>query len=407
MVQQKLQISTEKGKNPNPNQYELIQPQIRFPNFNDSWTKTKLNNECEIIMGQSPSSKNYTGNPKDTILIQGNADLENGKVKPRIYTVEVTKKSIKNDIILTVRAPVGDLAINEYVACIGRGVCAIRSDKNKFLYYFLENAKQNHIWEKLSQGSTFESINSNDIKNIGLYIPSKIEQDKIVNFLTTIDKKIELLEKKHTDLLNFKKGFLKKIFIDNKSDSWKNYKISDLGVFKSGYAFKEKYQGHLEYDIPFFKVSDLNLNLKYMEKSQNTVNEEMCAEMKCKILDKPSIIIAKLGEAIYLERKRITVNPCIIDNNLLAFQPNENFDLEFVYYMLFNYHLSRYAQQTAVPSLSPKDIGDIKCVVPESIDEQKRISKIFLKLDDKIELMNKEFLALNEFKKGLLQKMFV
>lgn len=195
------------------NQEEFIQPEIRFPNFTDSWTKTKLNNECEIIMGQSPSSKNYTENPKDMVLIQGNADLEKGKVKPRIFTTEITKKAVQNDIILTVRAPVGDLAINENEVCIGRGVCAIRSNKNKFLYYMLENAKQNHIWESLSQGSTFESINSNDIKNFKFNLPSKDEQEKIVSFLAEIDKKIELKEKEIIELKKFKKGLLQKMFV--------------------------------------------------------------------------------------------------------------------------------------------------------------------------------------------------
>ena len=252
-----------------------------------------------------------------------------------------------------------------------------------------------------------QKINLKDLKQTKVNFPSFEEQEKIASFLTVLDKKIELLEKKQKELLYFKKGILKKIFIDNESESWKEYKISDLGIFKSGYAFKNKYQGFLNYQIPFFKVSDMNINLKYMEKSQNTVNEEMCNEMKCKILHNPSIILAKLGEAIYLERKRIVEKPCVIDNNLLAFQPKENYDLEFIYYMFLNYKLSKFAQQTAVPSLSAKDIGDIKCFVPENIKEQQKISKIFLTIDKKIDLTNKSLLEIKYFKKALLQKMFV
>ena len=161
-------------------------------------------------MGQSPSSSNYTENENDTVLIQGNADLINGKVVPRIYTSEVTKTANPGDIILTVRAPVGDLAINEYKSCIGRGVCSIEG--NKFIYYFLQTLKDKHVWERLSQGSTFESINSNDIKNLNVKIPSEKTQKSISNFLTIIDNKIELLEKKYGNYQNFKKYLMQQIF---------------------------------------------------------------------------------------------------------------------------------------------------------------------------------------------------
>ena len=84
---------------------------MRF--IEETWSSEKLGNLCKITMGQSPSSKNYSKNSNDTILIQGNADLISGKIVPRIYTSEITKLSYPGDIILTVRAPVGDLAINE------------------------------------------------------------------------------------------------------------------------------------------------------------------------------------------------------------------------------------------------------------------------------------------------------
>ena len=165
---------------------EKLVPKLRF--VEDNWDSKKLGNLCKITMGQSPSSSNYSENEDDTILIQGNADLINGKVVPRIYTSEITKISKPGDIILTVRAPVGDLAINEFNSCIGRGVCSIEG--NKFIYYFLQSLKNKHVWERLSQGSTFESINSNDIKNLNVKIPSKKIQKSISSFLTIIDNKI-------------------------------------------------------------------------------------------------------------------------------------------------------------------------------------------------------------------------
>ena len=187
---------------------ERLVPKLRF--VDESWDSKKLGKLCKITMGQSPSSSNYTENEFDTVLIQGNADLINGKVVPRIYTTEVTKTTDPGDIILTVRAPVGDLAITEFNSCIGRGVCSIKG--NKFIYYFLQSLKDKHVWERLSQGSTFEAINSNDIKNLKVRIPSEKTQKSISNFLTLIDTKIGLLEKKHDSYVNFKKYLMQQIF---------------------------------------------------------------------------------------------------------------------------------------------------------------------------------------------------
>ncbi|MEN6554483.1 MAG: restriction endonuclease subunit S [Methanobacterium sp.] len=170
----------------------MIKPKLRFPEFNEEWEERKFGTFCSINMGQSPSSKNYTENPNDTILIQGNADLKNGQVVPRIFTKEITKTSEPGNIILTVRAPVGDIATNNYFACIGRGVCSIKGDK--FVYYLLDNLRKRNVWGKLSQGSTFEAINSSDIKNLKINIPNPNEQEKIASFLFQVDRKIDLLE---------------------------------------------------------------------------------------------------------------------------------------------------------------------------------------------------------------------
>ena len=85
------------------------QPEIRLAGFSGDWVEDELGKTIDIVMGQSPESKYYTNNPKDKILVQGNADLKNGRVVPRVWTVKGTKKASPNDIIMSVRAPVGDI----------------------------------------------------------------------------------------------------------------------------------------------------------------------------------------------------------------------------------------------------------------------------------------------------------
>ena len=74
-----------------------------------TWEQCLLGNVAKITMGQSPNSENYTENPSDYILVQGNADMKEGRVVPRVWTTQVTKTADKGDLILSVRAPVGDI----------------------------------------------------------------------------------------------------------------------------------------------------------------------------------------------------------------------------------------------------------------------------------------------------------
>lgn len=186
-------------------------PELRFPEFTDAWEQRKLSDITEIVMGQSPSSKNYTDNPNDNILVQGNADLKDGKVVPRLWTKEITKTIDKDGIILTVRAPVGDVARTDYKVVLGRGVAGIKG--NDYIYQFLQKLQNNRYWVSLSSGSTFESINSNDIKDLIIDIPSIEEQTKISMLLNNVNSIITLHQRKLDHLQLQKKALLQQMFV--------------------------------------------------------------------------------------------------------------------------------------------------------------------------------------------------
>ncbi len=155
-----------------------------------SWEQRKLGSIAEITMGQSPSSVNYTDNPNDYILVQGNADMKNGRVFPRVWTTQITKQADKGDLILSVRAPVGDIGKTDFDVVIGRGVASIKG--NEFLFQLLTKMKEEMYWVRLSTGSTFESINSNDIREAGLKVPEFEEQEQIGSLFSNLDKLITL-----------------------------------------------------------------------------------------------------------------------------------------------------------------------------------------------------------------------
>lgn len=185
-------------------------PELRFAGFADAWEQRKLGEETQITMGQSPNSENYTENPGDHILVQGNADMKNSRVVPRVWTTQVTKKAEKGDLILSVRAPVGDIGKTDYDVVLGRGVAAIKG--NEFIFQQLGKMRITGYWTRYSTGSTFESINSNDIKNAPIMLPNEVEQKQIGSFFKQLDHLITLHQRKLEKLQELKKGYLQKMF---------------------------------------------------------------------------------------------------------------------------------------------------------------------------------------------------
>lgn len=186
-------------------------PEVRFAGFTDDWEQCKLGEVVQITMGQSPDGSTYFDEPSDYILVQGNADLQNGWVCPRIWTTQITKKADAGDLIMSVRAPAGAMGKTAYNAVIGRGVAAIKG--NEFIYQLLVKMDADGFWKTLSCGSTFESLNSDNIKNAEVKVPSKEEQHHIGAFFNRLDNLITLHQRALEKLQNIKKSCLEKMFV--------------------------------------------------------------------------------------------------------------------------------------------------------------------------------------------------
>ena len=170
-------------------------PAIRFAGFTEAWEQRKLSDVSQITMGQSPDGSTYSETPSDYILVQGNADLNDGWVSPRIWTTQKRKTAEAGDLIMSVRAPAGAMGKTAYDVVIGRGVAGIKG--NEFLFQTLVKMDIEGYWKKHSAGSTFESINSDAVNNAVISIPQDVdEQQKIGNYLHCIDNLITLHQRK-------------------------------------------------------------------------------------------------------------------------------------------------------------------------------------------------------------------
>lgn len=188
---------------------ELLTGKRRLEGFSGEWI-TKPLSECgTITMGQSPESKFYNKKDIGLPLIQGNADIYDRKTIVRTFTSVYPKCGHRGDTIMSVRAPVGEIAKATFDCCLGRGVCAI-SYVNDYIYHYMIFIEDR--WTTLSTGSTFDSINSKEISNLELFLPKSYEEQiAIAKILSDMDVEIKELETKKDKYVMIKNGMMQKL----------------------------------------------------------------------------------------------------------------------------------------------------------------------------------------------------
>ena len=172
----------------------------------------KLNNIATITMGQSPDGDSYNENGDGEIFYQGKSDFGNRFVSERVFTTAPTRIANPNDILLSVRAPVGVINITQKKCCIGRGLAAISSKnkQNSFLFYTLKSLSPDfEIFN--GEGTVFGSINREGLENLEIIIPDDNEIAKFEKYASKIDKEIEINEMEVTKLQELKQLVISRI----------------------------------------------------------------------------------------------------------------------------------------------------------------------------------------------------
>ena len=189
-----------------------------------------LGDIADVTMGQSPKSEFYNTDGQGMPFLQGNRTF--GKKYPVFdtYTTMPTKTAKAGDVIMSVRAPVGDLNVTPVDMCLGRGVCGIRmkNGNQDFLFYLLKYYMP-HLVNKES-GTVFGSVNRNDINGLAIKIPDSFkEQRRIARMLAVFDEKIENNEAINENLLRQTCTLFHSMFISSDArQSWERGTFSDL-----------------------------------------------------------------------------------------------------------------------------------------------------------------------------------
>ena len=390
------------------------QPSYRFVVYTEPWEQRKLGDVSTITMGQSPNSENYTDNPNDSILVQGNADMKNGRVFPRVWTTQITKQARQGDLILSVRAPVGDIGKTDYDVVLGRGVASI--DGNEFLYQALSQMKQNGYWSKLSTGSTFESINSNDIKSAIISLPSLPEQTAIGSFFQDIDQLISLQQRKLEVLKEQKKTYLKLLFpakgqtkpalrFAGFEDEWKEVKLGEVFKISSGFTGDSSLHSGSYKLTRIETISDGLINVKKLGYS-NVAPDDSYKLGIGEILFSNINSIEHIGKVALYDKDYGLYHGI----NLLRLQPIDVNGI-FSFYELGTIEKRNWARSHANKAVNQASINQtilssLNLQIP-SLPEQEAIGSFFQDLDKAIAKQEEKVNQLKESKQTLLRKMFI
>ena len=243
-------------------------------------------------------------------------------------------------------------------------------------------------------GGTIPTLSQENISNFNVNIPSLPEQQKIADFLTAVDKRIELLEKKKTLLETYKKGVMKKIFNqeirfkdDNGSDfpDWEEKKLGDITNKKSSNISANS----IEFNEGNYTIYGATGELKEVDFFE---------------MNTPYISIVKDGSGV--GRVKLCKPYSSVLGTLDIITNNETSDLNFIYQFLTKTSFLKFVTGSSIPHIYYKDYSKLKLSVP-SIKEQEKISKFMSSIDSQIELLVSQIDKSKTWKKGLLQKMFV
>ena len=371
-------------------------PQLRFPEFKGEWERKKLGEVAEI----NPSNKSL---PETFIYI----DLESVSNGELLKENQITKDEApsraqrilkENDILFQMVRPyqMNNLFFNrngDYVA--STGYAQIRTQQNsKFVFQYLHFQKfVDKVIERCT-GTSYPAINSTDLSNIELSFPTLPEQTKIANFLTAVDEKIQALKKKQILLEQYKKGVMQKLFSqelrfkDENGNDFPDWEVKKFGEVLESISTK-KYQ---------IKATEFKVNGKYKVIDQG---QDLIAGYS----DSENNVFKNLPVIVFGDHttilKFIDFSFIVGADGTKLLKSRNNDDLKYLFYNLEYNNVKQEGYKRHYTMLSEAYLQ-----IP-TLPEQTKIANFLSSIDEKINHTKTQIEKMQEWKKGLLQQMFV
>ena len=394
----------------------MATPKLRFKEFDNQWDKTTINDQAQTVTSGSRDWAQYYSESGDKFIRMTNLvrdgiylDLSDLKfVQLPKDSNEGKRTSLKfGDILISITAELGKLGwIPEGLgtAYINQHTALVRmkdSVDSKFVAYSLSTEKYNNKLNSLNDSGAKAGLNLGTIRNFELIVPPKEEQTKIASFLSNVDEKISQLTQKHELLSQYKQGMMQKLFnqqIRFKADDgsefgeWENISVKEIFDVTRGQVLAVSNT-----------VSVADADYKYPVFSSQTKQKGLMGFYK-KYLFEDALTWttdgANAGDVNFRKGKFYCTNVCGV---LLSKKGYANLCIAEI----LNKVTHKYVSYVGNPKLMNNVMSEIPITIPSNLEEQTKIANFLSSIDQKIEVVAQQIEQAKQWKKGLLQNMFI
>jgi type I restriction enzyme S subunit len=374
-------------------------PQLRFPEFSDAWEEKNVGDVLTIGSG-----RDYKHLNNGDIPVYGTGGYMTS-VDSFLYDGESVcigrKGTIDKPVLIDGKFWTVDTLFytHSFVDLLP-----------KFLFPLFKRIN----WKKYNEASGVPSLSKSTIEKIKLSLPTKPEQQKIAAFLTTVDSKIEQLSKKQELLGSWKKGLMQQIFsqatrfkADDGCDfpDWEERKLGNLTKVVVGGTPSTSNESYWNNgSIPW--LSSGGINDGNVIKASKLITQEGLDNSSAKLMPKGTTLLAMTGAT--LGRVGYLLIETSGNQSVAGLIPNHNFYSKFLFYTLFKNKqtILSMAGGAAQAGINKATIESFKFKFP-IVEEQTKIANFLSSIDTKIEQVGKQLIESKQFKKALLQQMFV
>jgi type I restriction enzyme S subunit len=417
-------------------------PELRFKEFSEEWeeknygdiysfyttnslSRDKLNYEdgqvYNIHYGDIHKRFSTMFKLENELIPYVNNDIDLSKINDENYCqigdlVIADASEDYNDIGKTIEI----ISLNDKKTIAGLHTFLARPNKYNmalgYMGYMLKSWNIRKQVMMIAQGTKVLSLSIGRLSKVKLNIPKKQEQEKIASFLTSVDTKIELLNEKIELLEEYKKGVIQKIFSqeirfkDDDGENFDDWKIEKLdNILDYIVDNRGKTPPISDNGIPLIEVNAIGNKHIIYTKVTKFVNDTTFNEWFRKYLKNGDILFSTVGQtalcSLYSDDTQ-----AVIAQNIVGLRFNKECDSSFMYYLLtekYNNHQFKKIEMGAVqPSVKISQMIYLKFSIPE-LAEQIRIANFLSSIDKKIDLVQEQLNQTKEFKKALLQQMFI
>ncbi|MEH1916060.1 restriction endonuclease subunit S [Nostoc sp.] len=387
-------------------------PQLRFPEFEGDWKESKLNKLINLISGQHLSPNEYSLEIGEVPYFTGPSDFTNQVEALTKWTALSDKSGQQGDILITVKGNgVGEMLMLKLPnVVIGRQLMAIRpiTVVGEIVYYKLFNYKQE--LQALASGNVIPGLSRSALLNIKIYLPNIAEQEKIASFLGAVDTRLNQLRRKWEILQTYKRGVIQKIFSqkirfqdanDSPFPDWEKKKLREITKINQGLQIAISDRLTYQVEGSYFYITNEFL------KPDSQTRYYILNPPKRVICEKDDILMTRAGNTGQV----VTDVVGAFHNNFFKIsydrnKINKKFLLEFLRRYTTQHKILSLAGTSTIPDLNHDDFYNLEIFIPVSV-EQEKIANFLTAIDCKIEILTRQIDQTEQFKKGLLQKMFV